>query len=50
MTSSSRVKGQRGTPIWYSAHVFYRCDIRSRRPRKMHTFEEVYFLVSVALG
>ena len=26
--------------------MFYRSDIRSTRPRKFHTFEEVYFLVS----
>jgi len=26
--------------------VFYRSDIHSRRSRKFHTFEEVYFLVS----
>jgi len=45
VTPRSKAKVQRGTHIWYSAQVFYRCDIRSKRPRKIHTFEEVYFLV-----
>jgi hypothetical protein len=46
MTSQSTLKRHQHRHTWYTAHVFYRCDIRSRRPRKFHTFEEVYFLVS----
>jgi hypothetical protein len=40
------MKKNRQKLIWHTAHVLYRSDIRSQRPRRMHTFEEVYFLVS----
>jgi len=46
MTLQSKAKSKHRHHTWYTAHVFYRSDIRSTRPRKFHTFEEVYFLVS----
>jgi hypothetical protein len=46
MTAQSRLKTGRRTRTWYTARVLYRCDIRSKRPRKIHTFEELYFLAS----
>jgi hypothetical protein len=40
------MKKNRQKLIWHTARVLYRSDISSLRPRRMHTFEEVYFLVS----
>src|SRR5712692_5598445 len=40
------LKRNKRSPTWFTARLLFRAEIKGRRPRKIHTFEESMLLVS----